>query len=56
MSNREKTALEIKLIRKINFLKVIEYILLSHLEKHLLIHENQFAYRSSCAQVEILTA
>ena len=27
------------------FLKVIEYLLLLHLEKHLPVHENQFGYR-----------
>ena len=37
-----------------NFLKVIEYLLLPHLEKHLPIHENQFAYRPATGCIYIM--
>ena len=39
-----------------NFLKVIEYLLLPHLEKHLLIHENQFAYQPVTGCIDAITA
>ena len=38
-----------------NFLKVIEYILIPHLEEHLLIHENQFAHRPATGCIDAIT-
>ena len=38
-----------------NFLKVIEYLFLPHLEKHLPIHENQFAYRPAPGCIDCIT-
>ena len=38
-----------------NFLKVIEYLLLPHLEKHLLIHKNRFAYRPATGCIDAIT-
>ena len=37
------------------FLKVIEYIFLPYLEKHLLIHENHFAYRPAPGCIDAIT-
>ena len=39
-----------------NFLKVMEYLLLPHLEKHLLIQENLFAYRPATGCIDVITA
>ena len=38
-----------------NFLKVIEYLLQPHLEKHLPTHENQFAYRPATGCIDGMT-
>ena len=38
-----------------NFLKVLEHILLPHLEKHLPVHENKFAYRPAAGYVDAIT-
>ena len=38
-----------------NFLKVLEYLLLPHLEKHLPVHENQFAYRAATRCIDAIT-
>ena len=38
-----------------NFLKVIEYLLLPRLEKHLPIHENKFAYRPETGCIDTIT-
>ena len=58
----KKTALEINwfenyrpVMNSSNFLEVIEYLLLSLLEKHLLIHENQFAYRPATGCIDAIT-
>ena len=37
------------------FLKVIEYLLLPHLEKHHVIHEIQFAYRPATGCIDAIT-
>ena len=38
-----------------NFLKVLEYLLFTHLEKHLPVHENQFAYRPATGCTDAIT-
>ena len=38
-----------------NFLKVLEALLLPHLEKHLSVHENQFAYRPATGCIDAIT-
>ena len=38
-----------------NFLKIIEYLLLPLLEKHLPVHQNQFAYRSARGCLVVIT-
>ena len=38
-----------------NFIKVIEYLFLQHLEKHLLIHGNQFAYRPATGCIDAVS-
>jgi len=38
-----------------NFLKVFEYLLLPHLERHLDVHSNQFAYRRSSSCLRAIT-
>jgi len=38
-----------------NFLKVFEYLLLPHLERHLAVHSDQFAYRRSSSCLRAIT-
>ena len=37
------------------FLKVLEYLLLPHLERHLPVHENQFAYQTVTGCIDAIT-
>ena len=44
-----------RLLLPINFLKVLECLLLSHLEKHRSVHQNQFAYRYVTGCIDAIT-